>query len=1184
MASEYELSPPELLVGGYYSEVPEPRLSQPYNLTATYDDRAGDDTKYTGPEGIDALALGEISLTFARIIQTNSFDSSAYGQAKAENTASLISLTSRGIQGLSFGVHSSYNLLQFLKPQGKDQQDFGVQFVQGGVKEITHTSKSELALGRPEVVNTTADQHVTGVSAGSILAFGHADVQPYTIWYVGFNALETGNGWIQHSPIPKGFDSGVIGAHSIEFSLKYLEPVSIDLIEPVGNPRVRDRATKLYHQSEQQVTTVFGDTRARLANARINPLGESFAEVSEWSTVASTRRYYEIKGFENLYFGDASIANTIPSLFVEPIESLEHGQQFIAYATRNVYLRESQSYLGVGVAKIEQTPSIAPKGFESDYGNAWVSLKIREIGLEGKGTQLDEFGSEAWIDYRQRPITIKDGEGPVFTGYGIPELTHDVRFIEAKGRSDHKLGLSWVSDYTRSLQPESIPNIAVSITHSISGPKTLRPVGFEATQWLTRIIPHSTTAYLQGFSNRFDYGEARVENYKNHIKPLPFSTDSSLGNRWGYTELWNLRQVVTQEFDAQDGLNPPEIGRWNAIENRSKEAPMNGTDMQRFGRAQFLYGARLIEPRGNNHLTVNDKLTVTHWQREVAPEPLDSLVIPRWAVAFNIADLVHATGFDAFQSSHTNSLENLSRKYQRVGAYETAQYGVPFIADGVRNIVPRELHAIQPPRIDLPTVHLNTRYIDDANVGNGLGIGLPFARIHWNRITTRWSFNAALFVGEPTLKNLTPEYRAYGHNSEEYGQARLRTEWREVEQNGDSAQSFGQLIIRDRTSWILQNKSAQYMVFGQLRMERVGGIPDEQTVITMGNDFDLFGKHFVGAQECLLEGIAPPKIEGPFIYANSIRVEPGFWREAYGELEIYNKNQQIIVDEFQDPPELPKPMLSPHLIFAPNERPEGFLPPENAHYVDHDAQGRSLKGVGRDIAVGHKNRMVKADGVDAPDSHRDGRPIPDVRNTKFLVEAKSLQSLRFGFPEMLPHDIEAEQMEASDTMVVGNQDIRLAPYTGPQEVLPRSLSTLGFGMTRVELFNRAVSISGFECLEVGSLVENDKPYMWQGLRIGELMPTIPIGFTADEYSDAWISHKVRELVSVGFDGSGQGYDFDGFDQRMRVHIPSETIPPSLISVGGFNPLYFGTPDIKNHAHYIRPDGNAEQYRKGVQHV
>ena len=139
-----------------------------------------------------------------------------------------------------------------------------------------------------------------------------------------------------------------------------------------------------------------------------------------------------------------------------------------------------------------------------------------------------------------------------------------------------------------------------------------------------------------------------------------------------------------------------------------------------------------------------------------------------------------------------------------------------------------------------------------------------------------------------------------------------------------------------------------------------------------------------------------------------------------------------------------------------------------------------------------------------------------------------------------------------------------------------------YGAARVEHKNRTVTASGFLAERMGTRLVGDKPYMWQGLRVGPLMPTIPGGYRADVYGTAFVSYRVREARIQGFDGMAIGYDINDFAARMRVtRREIEKYPSRRIVTQGHSSARFGYHDAHVLRQYIRPDGNSDQHRKGA---
>ena len=111
----------------------------------------------------------------------------------------------------------------------------------------------------------------------------------------------------------------------------------------------------------------------------------------------------------------------------------------------------------------------------------------------------------------------------------------------------------------------------------------------------------------------------------------------------------------------------------------------------------------------------------------------------------------------------------------------------------------------------------------------------------------------------------------------------------------------------------------------------------------------------------------------------------------------------------------------------------------------------------------------------------------------------------------------------------------------------------------------------------------DSPYQWQTLHVGPLMPTIPAGFLAEKFGTAWVSMRVRGVELGGWDALEIGYDPAKFAERLRVrnaYVPPGP-PAQAVTPMGIGMIKAGVPNVRPGVHYIRPDGNADQYRKGA---
>ena len=70
------------------------------------------------------------------------------------------------------------------------------------------------------------------------------------------------------------------------------------------------------------------------------------------------------------------------------------------------------------------------------------------------------------------------------------------------------------------------------------------------------------------------------------------------------------------------------------------------------------------------------------------------------------------------------------------------------------------------------------------------------------------------------------------------------------------------------------------------------------------------------------------------------------------------------------------------------------------------------------------------------------------------------------------------------------------------------------------------------------------------------------------------------ITVQGFESFVMEYDYTQFNKRMRVVRQELPRPQQPIMMVGSNTSAVGVPDVRAKVHYIRPDGNSDQYRKG----
>lgn len=791
-----------------------------------------------------------------------------------------------------------------------------------------------------------------------------------------------------------------------------------------------------------------------------------------------------------------------------------------------------------------------------------------------------------------------DSRGINSQAFGTAWASHYLRYVTAAGAGDLlKTGKPWLVEDPRYLRPVSIAPIAITDKHTVGGSRWIYPQGTEMTEWGTRIIPEGKTVYGIGFDS-LAAGQADLRNHLSYVAPQGFKSHPDESLRFGVHHLFNLRQIVQQDYDPNDGLNPQPFGQWTAIENRNKEPHAFGWQSHRFG-YQFIWNKAVqvipsgIKPPENDPFYKAG--SVSHKNRPIEAGDIDSLVMSGWTAVTNIADLLHPSGFDSLVTERSyHTIENRSRQYSDVGNFDSMSMGTPFVAPAVRGIDFESRYSIEPPQIELPTVELYTRYVQEVSAGEGrYGLGIPSLSIHWQILQPKWAFNAPDFIGQPALRNLTPELYTGGANHEEFGEPFVRTQWREILPVGDQMQSIGRATVRDRTHKpLMTGIPAPVMSPGPV-VTRIGGLPDIQRVLppTIHSSSWLaqqVGKPMVGAQEIYPVGRNMLAFGSETtVVANSIRIEGGIWPLPFGDdhlVTLKNRELDLAKNGIEPVTAVGAPSISPHTIYAVVEAPQQAKinhPSGSLHYVDHDpTTGRLLKGVGTP-SVTNYHRFVKGIGIAAIDGTTQGVTKHKIFNQKNWIELKGIKPPPMGIP-VIPGKRIVKQLDSKLFTEFGKATVAPPPYTGPQTIKPSGVLSLVIPTTSIiEYRDRERAIDGWDSMGMGKSKPGDTPYMWQGLRVGPLVPVVAGDIDSAAYGEPWISFKVRQVSVEGYDAFRMEYDLHNFNARMRVWRREDYPSSQLITAGKIAPSGVGVPAIGNRVHYILPDGNSDQHRKGV---
>lgn len=1133
--------------------------------------------------GVAAVRQGVIA------INTSSIDSLVSGTPTIINGASAI--LASGITPEQFNKPTIYNLDTYARLTGINSNAYGRAYVQGGVKYVAPRGYDAAAYGRSLIINTKADQYARppGIIAPAV---ERPIVRPYIAHPKGFySQVFSTQHQIGFIPTlkPDGLSHSKWGNTTIWDHTRSLGVKGYNAFEP-GYAKIFDPMRRL-HIPSIITSAIFGDTAIRNNNAFIKARGIDDGYVSTWAVASNVDRTLAHSGSNYLTFGATDVRNKTPSIFISSINAPAFSTPAIGYRQRTVK-PTGFDRLALGKPLVIKTPELAPKGLLAyQSGQTTIWYKNRAIKLDG--FDAAKYGDKHAIWLRVRLLTPLSW---VSNLNGVAALTRNVRELIVRGYDSSGYGRAWASFSPRSIAPASIFK-EYPTRHLVGRLQTVAPVGYIATLFGTRIIPVAQSLYPQGFAERF--GVPVIDWYTRQLFAKGFFTGAQYqALRWGYTHVYNSVQYVKQQPDLTGGLSPPKWSDWQSIENRNKRIGVTGFQSQRFGYTKIDNNAEPVLPMGIKPPVIGGGM-VAGAIRYLSPIGMDAPYFGSYSSIYNDARVVAHKG--GVHSTYGKPLVESNRRYfKNIGGFDSLEISSPMISHAIRTLSFDERYSIAPPQINLPTIDTYNKYIEPAGFEPNR-YGTPHTFIHFNIIAPKW--RQLTLYGEGRVYNLTPEMRTYGHDSIEFGVTAIRTQWRKVATMGDTATFFGKLYISDRTKtirlqgWLDTKLSQKHIVINT-------GAPlfSEQKINLDGRGIkvpDIKPSYLQVPEPALNQNVlyvsqseASTLFGSTVVTANTIIVETGIGIINFGDgnrIELKNraitfgKEDQVIKSTIA----LGKPRMSPHTIYAPaeapnqakNNHPESNHDGLSPHYIDF----WTSKGVG--VAVGkakieNKNRVITTKGRD---SSLTGNPLIYLKAIVINLDKKGIPAGRAGLPKIpfTRQDIYFRE-QSVDTLSIGKPSLLLVWSTVSSA---GGISAPVIERPAIQLKHRWVIPKGLFSEAMGISLSNDKPYMWQGLRVGAHVPTSIGAGVLSSYGTAFISLRVRGITIEGIDSFISEYDLNNFDKRMTVTRPRLPPKPSMrITTEGFNAYQSGTANIGHGQQYIRPDGNSDQFRKGGYHA
>ena len=1174
-------------------------------------------TVYPSPFSSNGFGFLEVKNTSAFIAPRGIFSALAFAKPKIINAGEYLAPTGFLSQDLSkktdirnynqevlvrswdsseYGRPRSYNLLQYLKLQGRDQSKYGMAAMQGGVWYLYARGLDSEKLGKVQALNTTADQKAKPRGIDS-LEINEPNVSPRILYARGFDALLFSTPDIR-SPVlkPKSIKPASAGKPTIWYHTRTLAPNSINSFTS-GYARAFDPVQFVY-PSRFNRSAVFGDVAIKNQSTRVAPYSVYDGIVSPWTALTNQNRRYQPKGILSQAFGQTGIYNKTPSISPTSIGLPNSSQPAIAYRIRSVKPRGTDG-LGFGLPKLTKTPELEPRGIQPvGFGDTTIWYKNRSLDLNQNGVNSFEPG-EGTLWFRYRHIKAVPW---LSSDFARPVLTHEVREVISKGFARDSYGISWVSRGLRSVAPIGIFKEYAS-NHKVGVAQYITANGFIATKFGERIIPERQSLSSIGFSG--ELGAPIIGFYTRHLRSYGFiSVGQQPADRWGAAESYNSRQYITQEYDSNSGLAPPEWSKWQSIENRNKTVKPTNFNSQKFGYNQIDNTAAVIAPVGLSAFSAGNNM-IAESVRYLSLQGLPPLPINRWGVVYNAARVI--TPFSYSADAYGNaSIENTRRYYDRVGRIFSQDFGVPMIAPRIRIIDIERRYTIAPPLINLPSIDNLTKYVS-FNGFESANYGQPSLFIRFNIIKTRWYHRDN--SGYPYIYNVTPEVGQRGYDSQAFGNSAIRTQWREIITSGDRASIFGSHKISDTKQTIIVRGWQDGASSQKHKAIRLGAPPYSIQQISLDGYTDYSGPEEGGEyipgygiswnkrrqgkrvpepglnQNVLYQKGEDSSVFGSNkIHSNNIEVIPGIAiHNISSNHSIINRTRIIKIEKdnsIESEIKVGKLRLSPWTIYAVTESPAQARrnhdkQGQRLHAINSSGGNRSAGEVFGYVRVSRKNRVIEAHGSL---SSRFEEPILRLRNR--VISVKSFGENAIGLPSIPFSQQSITVFNKKEPMTVfGSTKIEIIDNRD-KEVIVRGVVSQDFGDNSIELLNRNVKAVGLHSLNMGSKKHRDNPYMWQGLRVGAHIPTkIGAGDTS-LHGDTMIGLRIRDISIQGFDSFISEYDTANFKKRMTVKRSNNKGPETRrVTTHGFVSDNANKPSIKWGQHFIKPDGNADQFRR-----
>ncbi|HGN3879860.1 TPA: hypothetical protein ACKSX6_000431 [Neisseria gonorrhoeae] len=821
------------------------------------------------------------------------------------------------------------------------------------------------------------------------------------------------------------------------------------------------------------------------------------------------------------------------------------------------------------------------------WGAARVFDPLQEVG---RGADFDSlvFG-QSWFSHFLQLVEIGQGAGG-----GFFEQRRTVRV---------SFGRQYVAPPANSFRRRQF-----SRNHTAGFPPEIRPKGWDSAAYLTRIVPPGQAVRAAGGMRvRVSFG---VSSVRQSVLRVSARGIPPWVNNWAHV-LRNVRQYVRPSDQVQEQIVGTAFGAAYPY-NRDRAVRPGRFAAVRWGYTLLLLAGERVVP-ATLPPPKPGMPSVTDRVRYAEPSGRDGAVIPTGAAVRTNGQALLPPGADMAVHTRGAHVWKNRRFLRRLRGIAGEAYGTAFAAYAVRHIFQDDgslSFMIRPPDMRMPSVGMLKRYVPVRGTGSA-AFGTGVFRIRRNMIAPSWPpDDGGRDFGSAYLKKRNAEAYPHGFGGFAFSdgaavQYRVRTLGAET----FNRHTFGRL------TWI--GRRVRFIGTGGIGTVRVpdghdvwtDGTPPFGTKLILldarysedgassgsGNGWDSVRFGGTGLTDMSVRdagGFAPSLFStGTRFFNNGILVRQGIPVGTAGWCAVSHRHRPVVAKGWRMNFAPGRPRVTPHTVWVM------YSPPPKA--AENNGGGAGYRAPSEGIRTGYPRIVFNSGRVGqyaAYPQYRAGKVSGYCRieNTRQSVRAKGVFRFRAGWNTFYPYTQYAELFEQWDDMAFGVLKAGF-PEVFDLRIAAAGVRLAGFGGQAVRNRNQDVRPSGADMPEMGKSRRNDTPFMWQGLRVGEGIPTAIGGGDMLRFGYyGSVSYRNRTVRADGMDMFASEGGARRFDDRMTVRRASGMPPDNRVKKNGENgkPVQFvGVPPfgfapfgrcgIGNKVRFIRPDGYSDQFRKGA---